>query len=401
MNDGRNSGILKTIIIVIVIIGVIVLSYLLFFKKDTKESENNTQTENREVNKIEFIKKVSGESGDVYLDNKGMVYYHLSDNMRNSSNHGLVNLEQKFNTVINSVYDKDTISAILLNIANVSSVEYVNSEQEYNGMTLQLNYFKFNTTTAKEYRFIDTGIINDTIISDTIDINELIAVTSENIIGGNAEADSDNTNTNNNNSNSNNNNSNSNNNNNNTNNNNSKSNNNNNNNNNNPGTSTGKTPATGSNVPSQEELARIALEQCIRNGGCDISGNIKRSTPSDGSVTIKENKSDNGNNTNVNVPGTLQNDKPTDEEKSFISPDGQKTTPSSKTEQKTSIDTKNTESETTSTSGKVTEDQLKKAKEKVEKEIPSEEVQNIVDNVPQELKDKAKEEAATKQNKTN
>ena len=174
--------------IVLLVIIILALLYLIFMKEDNSSKVENGKAKVEEntsvVDKLSFTKMAISETGEMYLDSKGMVYFHLSDEARNA-NPSIINLEKEYSTVSNNIYNKEKIKAILINIVDVKDIEYITSDQNsYNNNSVVLNFFRFTTNNNRKYQFIDGGLlVEDNIYKfNTISLTEVIDSIDPNLI---------------------------------------------------------------------------------------------------------------------------------------------------------------------------------------------------------------------------
>lgn len=174
--------------IVLLVIIILALLYLIFMKEDNSSKVENGKAKVEEntsvVDKLSFTKMAISETGEMYLDSKGMVYFHLSDEARNA-NPSIINLEKEYSTVSNNIYNQEKIKAILINIVDVKDIEYITSDQNsYNNNSVVLNFFRFTTNNNRKYQFIDGGLlVEDNIYKfNTISLTEVIDSIDPNLI---------------------------------------------------------------------------------------------------------------------------------------------------------------------------------------------------------------------------
>ena len=174
--------------IVLLVKIILALLYLIFMKEDNSSKVENGKAKVEEntsvVDKLSFTKMAISETGEMYLDSKGMVYFHLSDEARNA-NPSIINLEKEYSTVSNNIYNQEKIKAILINIVDVKDIEYITSDQNsYNNNSVVLNFFRFTTNNNRKYQFIDGGLlVEDNIYKfNTISLTEVIDSIDPNLI---------------------------------------------------------------------------------------------------------------------------------------------------------------------------------------------------------------------------
>ncbi len=169
--SGNNTIMIIVIISLIIVIGLLI--YFLFIKNNNVDDNQDNSNQTVIVDKIEFIKKVSGSSGDIYLDKKGNVYLTLSALIEDNSS--LRQLVKEYDVVKNNVYNDDKIEAILLNISGVKEIEYVTNNLTSLDKTKEYNYFSLKKDVDSEYILIDEMIASDAIIS----INKYVELSKE------------------------------------------------------------------------------------------------------------------------------------------------------------------------------------------------------------------------------
>lgn len=157
-NAGNDLNAKKTNIVNVLLIVLAILifgfgGYILLFKD---KRENPTAIQKGEIKeKIEFTKDVVGEYGELYLDIDGRVYYVLSPEFENNDN--LASFLRRYDTVSNDIYGDSEITAILLNISSVRSINYVDEDAD-GGKYIILQ------TNGKRYCLKDTdlekGLVN-------------------------------------------------------------------------------------------------------------------------------------------------------------------------------------------------------------------------------------------------
>ena len=163
-NVGQKNSLMPLILILIILIGI--CAYLLFFKKDdsVNDDQDTSRVESTQqqvvVNKIELVKHVGSDIGDLYLDNNGKIYFKLNDNLKSNYNlNSITTLEQSFNTTINNTYNSETISAILLNKSNVKEINYEkNTNSNYGNFTIMTS--QGHTYIIDEQKIINEGNID-------------------------------------------------------------------------------------------------------------------------------------------------------------------------------------------------------------------------------------------------
>lgn len=155
MDDyNRSNSKFSTVIIILLILALAGALYYIFKNKNENLKDDEPKKEIEVISntkKIEFNKKVSGTSGDLYLDKDGKAYIVLSNIL---SMDNIASLSQEFNVEKNDVYDSDTVKAILVVLPNVVEIGY---DDETSNFTLK-------TKDDVIYNISDTNIRTKSII---------------------------------------------------------------------------------------------------------------------------------------------------------------------------------------------------------------------------------------------
>jgi len=164
MNESNKNKLINIIVIVIGALLIIGLLYFLFFRNSNDKNDKQESDISKSVSKVVFTKKVSGKYGELYLANDGKVYLDLNNSLLSN---GLLNLEQEYFIQQNDIYNGEKINAILLNIYDVITVDYINDNS--NGD----DYYNIKTN-KEEYNIKNSDIINNSIIDmiSSSDIND-------------------------------------------------------------------------------------------------------------------------------------------------------------------------------------------------------------------------------------
>lgn len=149
-NKKNGDNIMNKALIVIAVLIVVFGGYLLFFK-----TKGNEEIAINDV-KLDLVNKVTGQSGDLYLDKNGKVYLSLTNLLQNSNLSAFV---KRFAVSKNDVYNQNTLDAILLNVTNVTKIDYVGND------LIQDSHYLLTTKNGKEVYIYDYAILQDKIIN--------------------------------------------------------------------------------------------------------------------------------------------------------------------------------------------------------------------------------------------
>lgn len=131
--------------------------YVLFFKNKDNNRQTSDDSIMQQFDKVEFTNKVVGQSGDLYLDQNGRVYFVLSDYLKDDKT--LMSFVRTFKTIKNAVYGYSQINAILLNTLDVMRINYIAED------TVQDSYYLLTMSGGKQMLIYDYEIMGKQIIN--------------------------------------------------------------------------------------------------------------------------------------------------------------------------------------------------------------------------------------------
>lgn len=157
--EKKNNKLNKIDVVLLILAILIVISggYVLFFKNKKDDRYMSDDMIMQQYGKIEFTDKVSGQSGDLYLDQNGRVYFALSDFLKDDKT--LMSFVRTFKTIKNDVYNSTEIKAILLNALNVMGINYIVED------TVQDSYYLLTMSGGKQMLIYDYEIMGKQIIN--------------------------------------------------------------------------------------------------------------------------------------------------------------------------------------------------------------------------------------------
>lgn len=132
MDDySRQNSKFSTVLVIILIIALAGVAYY-FFIYTNNEKSNKTEEKEKEVvsniTKIEFVKRINGTSGNLYLGKDNKAYFVLSNILSVDS---IATLAQEFNIEKNDIYNSDTVKAILIVLPSVTDIGYDDEKSNF------------------------------------------------------------------------------------------------------------------------------------------------------------------------------------------------------------------------------------------------------------------------------